>query len=467
MHPFIHEDFLLSNNTARSYYHDYAKHLPIIDFHNHLAPKDIAQDRIFNNISQLWLEGDHYKWRAMRACGIEEASITGKSGDWEKFKAWATVVPKMLRNPLYHWTHLELFRYFGINELLCESSSKRIFDLCNQMVESPNYSVRNLLRKMNVEHLCSTEDPTDELNWHRKVAGDFEITFSAAFRPDRILNIYNNAAFNSYIQQLEKVCDNEIQNYKDLCDALEKRHNYFHDFGTRLSDIALDWFRFIEVNNSEADRIFKKAIQKNEVTLEESDAFRTSILSFICELNFNKHWAQQFHLGALRNVNMRAYYQFGDATGFDSIGDKPYVTELGKLLNKLELKGVLARSIFFNLNPKDNAALIALINSFNDSSVEGKMQYGPAWWFLDQKHGIEEHLNDVSVYGVLGVFIGMITDSRSFLSFPRHEYFRRILCNLLGTEVEDGLIPNDSSLIKTLVENICYFNAKKYLNLIL
>lgn len=463
MASFIHDNFLLTNKTAQNFYHNFAKHLPIIDFHNHLIPKDIAEDRVFGSIGKLWLEGDHYKWRAMRANGINEEYITGKVSDWEKFEKWAATVPKTLRNPLYHWTHLELQRYFGINTLLNPSTARDIFDDCNEKVKTSEYSVRNLLRKMNVEYLCSTEDPVDSLTWHNKISDDFEIKVSTAFRPDKILNILDNESFNKYIHQLEKVCDFEITNYQLLCQAFEKRHNFFHAFGSRLADFALDWFTFINVKDAEADRIFKKVLLSENISLYEADAFRTSLLSFLCELNHNKKWAQQFHLGAVRNINERGARELGEATGFDAMNDLSYIAEFGKFLNKLELKGKLAKSIFFNLNPRDNAAVATLINSFNDSSIEGKMQYGPAWWFLDQKDGIERQLNDVSAYGILGNFIGMITDSRSFLSFPRHEYFRRILCNMLGKEVEEGLIPDDKELLKNTIENICYYNAKKYL----
>jgi glucuronate isomerase len=465
MKGFINDQFLLQSKTARRLYHDYAEHLPIIDFHNHLAPKDIAEDRIFGNISSLWLEGDHYKWRAMRACGVREEYITGAADDWEKFEQWAHTVPKIIRSPLYHWTHLELKRYFGIDESLNPSTAREIYEQCNRQAEKPAFSVRNLLRKMKVEYLCSMEDPADHLIWHKEMKKDFEVTVSAAFRPDKMLDILHPVRFQAYLKQLEEAGDAEISDYDQLCQVLESRHNYFHDFGCRQGDIALDWFVFAETTREEADRIFKKARSGQPVSRAEADAFRTAMLSFVCGLNAEKNWVQQFHLGALRSINTRGTREIGEACGFDAVNDVPYVAELGKFLDSLECGGRLAKSIFFNLNPRDNAALITLIHSFNDGSFSGKMQYGPAWWFLDQQEGITQHLNDLSSFGVLGNFIGMLTDSRSFLSFTRHEYFRRILCNVLGADVEKGLIPADDEILKHTVENICYYNAKNYLGI--
>ena len=465
MQIFIHDNFMLTNGTAEKLYHTYAEHLPIIDFHNHLLPKDIASDRIFGNISSLWLEGDHYKWRAMRACGINEKYITGEAGHWEKFEKWAATVPKTLRNPLYHWTHLELKRYFGIDAILDPSSAREIFAICNEKAKTQDYSVRNLLRMMNIEYLCSMEDPTDTLKWHHQIKDNFEINVSAAFRPDNVLNILDNQFFIRYILQLSVLCGSEITNYQQLCAAIEQRHDFFHDFGTRQADVALDWFTFSPVNDSEADRVLRKALMGTQVSLSEANTYRATMLSFLCELNHSRHWVQQFHLGALRNINKKGTAELGGASGFDAMNDVTYIAEFGKFLDGMELRGKLAKSIFFNLNPRDNATILTLINSFNDGLIPGKMQYGPAWWFQDHKMGIEQHLNDLAAYGVMGNFIGMLTDSRSFLSFPRHEYFRRILCNMLGKEVEEGLIPNDDELLKNTIENLCYYNARAYLNL--
>lgn len=465
MDSFINDDFLLRSESARILYHDCAKHLPIIDFHNHLSPKDIALDRIFDSITKLWLEGDHYKWRAMRSCGTNEEFITGTSSDWEKFQRWSSILPKLLLNPLYHWTHLELSRYFNIDILLNEASSRFVYDSCNEKVKSPEFSVRNLLRKMNVEYSCSTEDPINDLKWHRILAKEFEIAVSAAFRPDKLLNIDCGADFPDYLKNLSEVSQTEVSTFSTLCEAIEKRHNYFHEFGCRLSDIALDWFKFNRVNASEANRILRRVLQKKKINLEEINAFRTTMLIFLCELNHSKGWVQQFHIGALRNVNSRGKKAHGEASGFDSMNDVTFIPEIGKLLNSLESENKLSKSIFFNLNPRDNAALLALIQSFSDGLTDGKMQYGPAWWFLDNKEGIEQNLKEISIYSVLGNFIGMITDSRSFLSFVRHEYFRRILCNFLANEMNMGTIPSDFTLLKELVENICYHNVKKYLEI--
>lgn len=463
MQSFIHDNFLLSNKHAERLYHDYASHLPIIDIHNHLVPRDIAEDRIFGNISRLWLEGDHYKWRAMRANGINEKYITGDAGDWEKFMHWSVTVPKTLRSPLYHWTHLELSRYFGIDTILDGKTARQIYEDCNEKALTSDFSVQNLLRKMNVEYLCTTEDPLNDLAWHREIKERFEVEVSAAFRPDSVLGISDPVSFKKYMRELSNAAGVDINSYDRLCQALEIRHDFFHAFGTRLADVALDWFTFSEINDREADNIFTKVLSGRSISQAEGDGFRTSILTFLCEMNNSKGWVQQFHMGALRNINLKGTKDVGAACGFDAINDVVYVGEIGKFLNSMEMRGKLTKSIFFNLNPRDNAAILALISSFNDGSVEGKMQYGPPWWFLDQKEGIERHLNDLSSYGVLGNFIGMLTDSRSFLSFPRHEYFRRILCNVLGKDIEEGLIPCDESLLKTTIESICYNNVKKYL----
>lgn len=464
MQPFIHDNFLLTNRRAEKLYHEHASALPIIDFHNHLLPKDIADDRVFGNISKLWLEGDHYKWRAMRANGVNEKFITGDGSDWEKFAHWARTVPKTLRSPLYHWTHLELARYFNVDTLLNPDTARQIYDACNAKAETSDFSVRNLLRRMNIKYLCTTEDPTSDLSWHRRINETFEIEVSAAFRPDNAFALIAGD-FKKYLQALAQSAGLEITTFRALCDALEQRHNYFHDFGCRLADFAVDWFVFTDISDQAAERIVAKVLTGKEISWEEHSGFTTHLLSFLCELNHNRKWTQQFHMGALRNVNEKGTAAIGAACGFDAISDLPYVTEIGKFLNLMEGRSKLTKSVFFNLNPRDNAAVLALINSFNDGSVEGKMQYGPAWWFLDQKQGMENHLNDLSAYGVLGNFIGMLTDSRSFLSFPRHEYFRRILCNTLGEDVERGLIPDDEELLKNTIENICYHNARKYLGL--
>lgn len=465
MQPFIHDTFLLNNPTAEELYHNHAKSLPIIDFHNHLSPKDIAEDRIFDNISRIWLEGDHYKWRAMRACGIDEYFITGGADDWAKFEKWAETVPRLLRNPLYHWTHMELTRYFDVQDLLHPGSAPAIYDRCNHVLTTPDFSVRNLLRKANVESMITIEDPVYDLNWHRRIRENFEIKVQAAFRPDPIFTIRQPETFREYVLALSQASNIPIASFGQLCQAFDQRHITFHEFGCRMADFALDEFQCENGSEREADTIFRKALSGKLVDKREANLFLVAILQFLCRLNHQRGWTQQFHLGALRDINQRGVRNIGAACGFDAVNDVPYVAEFGKFLNYLENDKVLARSICFNLNARDNDALAALVNTFNDGSSEGKMQYGPAWWFLDQKEGIEAQLDSLSVYGVLGTFIGMLTDSRSFLSFTRHEYFRRILCNVLGRETEAGLLPNDMELLGKTVEDICYNNSKKYLEI--
>src|SRR3546814_688736 len=401
----------------------------------------------------------------MRACGIHEHFITGPADDWARFEKWAETVPRLLRNPLYHWTHMELARYFGINELLDSRSAADIYAQCNRVLATPDFSVRNLLRKANIEPMITIEDPVYDLTWHRLIREEYEIKVQAAFRPDPIFNIRQPEAFNQYVLALSQASDTDIGNITQLYQAFEQRHTEFHQFGSRMADFALDWFAYEQGSDIEVDGIFRKALSGKLVDIREANMFRVAVLLFLCKLNHQRGWVQQFHLGALRDVNQRGVIQIGAACGFDAVNDVPYVAEFGKFLNCLEMSGTLARSICFNLNARDNAALAALVNTFNDGSTEGKMQYGPAWWFLDQKGGIEEQLDSFSVYGVLGTFIGMLTDSRSFLSFTRHEYFRRVLCNMLGQEAEAGLLPNDMELLGKTVENICYYNAKKYLEI--
>lgn len=465
MTRFIHDHFLLRTKTAERLYHEIAEKLPIIDFHNHLIPKYMAEDRVFDTIGQLWLEGDHYKWRAMRSNGINEKFITGASSDWEKFKSWADTVPQTIRNPLYHWTHLELARYFDEYTILGPETAKGIYERCNEKVKSKAYSTRNLLRKMNVELLCTTEDPTDDLDHYKSMKNDFkDIKVTTSFRPDNVLNIKNTETFNEYMSKLEEASSTSISSYQDLCEAIKKRHDFFHDFGCCLSDIALDTFTYEDAQKSEIAQIFERARVNREIDKRSSDKFITAMLRFLCELNHNRNWVQQFHMGALRRVSERGVKQVGDACGFDSINDQPYIESLGNFLSQIEASGTLGKSIFYNLNPKDNAALATLVGNFNDGNEVGKMQYGPAWWFLDQKDGIEKQLNDVSTYGVLGNFVGMLTDSRSFLSFTRHEYFRRLLCDLIGWDVERGLIPDEDTILKPVIEGVCYHNAKNYFN---
>ncbi|WP_324720098.1 glucuronate isomerase [Salinimicrobium sp. HB62] len=459
---FITEDFLLLSQQAKDLYNNYAKEQPIIDYHNHLSPKEIAEDRKFDNITQVWIAGDHYKWRAMRTMGVDEKYITGDASDKEKFMAWAKTVPHTLRNPLYHWTHLELKRYFGIDELLNEESAERIYNAVNEKLQQPEYSCRGLLKKMGVETLCTTEDPVDSLEYHRQLAkSDFEIKVSTAFRPDKAILI-ESEKYNSYLDELGKAANLFIGSYDDLKAALRSRIEFFHANGCRLCDHGLNYICFEEASEEEVNAIFSKKRKGEEISEEEAKKFMTSILLFLGETYHEFGWVQQFHLGALRNNNKRMLDELGPDTGWDSIGDYPQAEKISQFLDNLDGKDKLTKTILYNLNPADNAVFASMIGNFNDGSVKGKVQFGSGWWFLDQKHGIIEQLNALSNMGLVSVFIGMLTDSRSFLSFPRHEYFRRVLCNLFGEEMESGELPNDMELVGNTVANISYHNAKEY-----
>jgi glucuronate isomerase len=461
---FIHENFLLENKYAEALYHEYAKKQPIIDYHNHLPPQEIAEDKIFNNLTKVWINGDHYKWRAMRTLGIKESLITGNASDKEKFLQWAKTVPYTMRNPLYHWTHLELARYFDIYELLNEKSAEKIYNETSEKLSSKAYSCQNLLRKVNAEMLCTTEDPTDTLGQHQKLSkSDFEIKVSTAFRPDKAILISSDS-YNDYIDSLSKSSNIEINTYGDLCDALKSRIIYFHDNGCRLSDHGLNQISFEDYTDSEIEQIFKKKRKGSKLTSLEVNKFETAILCFLSEAYHEFGWVQQFHLGALRNNNARMYKVLGSDTGWDSIGDYPQAEKLSAFLNALDTTNKLAKTIIYNLNPADNEVMATMIGNFNDGSVKGKVQFGSGWWFLDQKDGMTKQLNALSNMGLISCFVGMLTDSRSFLSFPRHEYFRRILCNLLGDEIQRGELPNDIPWIGKLVADISYYNAKEYFN---
>lgn len=464
MKPFIHDDFLLTNKDAVKLYHDFAEKLPIIDFHNHLSPKDITDNRGFNTISEAWLEGDHYKWRAMRAAGVDEYFITGKAPDEEKFNSWANTVPFTLRNPLYHWTHLELARYFGIYELLNDKTKTAIYKKSNEILHSGNNNIQDLLIRMKVEILCTTDDPIDNLECHKAMSGNQKLHMLPTFRPDKVLNVSNPLQYNKYLDKLGEVAGIEIGTYFQLIEALQKRHDFFHSMGCRLSDHGLDYIPYSQYSGSEIQSVFNKIRSGQFLSGEEILKFQTALLSELLIMNHEKGWVQQLHIGAIRNVNERVYESIGPDSGYDSIGEPELVRPLASLLNLLDKQGKLARTIGYNLNPKDNDLLITMLSNFNDGKMKGMMQYGAAWWFLDQKQGIERQINDLSSYGLLHLFAGMVTDSRSFLSFPRHEYFRRILCNILGEDLEKGIIPNDEQMLKQMIEAICYQNAKNYFN---
>lgn len=463
MKQFLNDDFLLQTDTARRLYHDYAKDMPIIDYHNHLPPQEIAEDRQFENITQVWLNGDHYKWRAMRTNGVPEHYCTGAASDVEKFRKWATTVPYTLRNPLYHWTHLELQRYFDIYDILNEKTADSIYQQCNEILQTPDFSVRNLLRKMNVQTLCTTDDPVDDLAFHRQMQDDgFEINVLPAFRPDKAMAVDNALIFNAYLQKLEAAANVSITNFDNYLAALRQRHDYFAQVGCRLSDHGLDYIHFQDCTTNEVAAIFAKV--RRGVSLEsiEIEQFKSYMLLEFAEWDCEKGWTQQFHLGALRNANSRMRQTLGPDTGWDSIGDWPQAAALAKFLDKLDSKNKLAKTILYNLNPADNEIIATMTGNFNDGSVAGKIQFGSAWWFLDQKDGMERQLNALSNMGLLSRFVGMLTDSRSFLSYPRHEYFRRILCNLFGNDVENGELPNDIEWIGQVIQNICYYNAASY-----
>jgi len=459
---FIHENFLLQNKFAEELYHKYAAPQPIIDYHNHLPPREVWEDKKYENLTQVWIEGDHYKWRAMRTAGIDEKYITGKASDKEKFIAWAKTVPKTLRNPLYHWTHLELKRYFGITELLSEESAERIYEEVNSQLQKPENSCRGLLRKMNVESLCTTEDPTDDLKYHRKLAeSDFEIKVSTAFRPDKSLAI-EAEGFNDYMVALGKSAGGSIKTYQDLRAALLNRIEFFDANGCKLCDHGLEKMPFMEATETEVETIFKKRREDVEISQAEAEIFKTHLLQFLSETYSEKAWVQQFHLGPLRNNNTRKFKELGPDTGWDSIGDFLQAKNLSSFLDAMDQKNKLAKTIIYNLNPSNNAVFASMIGNFNDGSIKGKVQFGSGWWFLDQKEGIIDQLNTLSNMGMVSCFVGMLTDSRSFLSFPRHEYFRRVLCNLFGSEMVSGEIPLEMDLVGKTITAISYKNANEY-----
>ncbi len=463
---FITEDFLLTNSFAKKLYHDFAKPQPIIDYHCHLSPQDIATDRQFDNLTKVWLDGDHYKWRAMRTLGIEEKFITGNAGDQEKFSKWAQAVPYTLRNPLYHWTHLELIRYFGVHELLTEQTAHSIYSAATEKLKDKSFHTRGLLKHMNVEVVCTTDDPIDSLEHHQKIKKDnFSIQVLPAFRPDKAYAVENLVTYKSYLDKLSIISAVEIVNFASLIKALENRINYFHTNGCKLSDHGLENLYYPEPNNSlSVDAIFSKIKKQEQLNQQEVNYFKYCVLLELGRLYHAKGWTQQFHLGALRNTNERMLKTLGPDTGFDSIGDFSQSRSMARFLNELDGTNQLSKTILYNLNPADNEVLATMIGNFNDGSIKGKIQFGSAWWFLDQKDGMEKQINTLSNLGILSCFIGMLTDSRSFLSYPRHEYFRRILCNLIGKDVENGELPADEKWLGKIVADICYHNAKTYFN---
>lgn len=465
MKQFLDENFLLKTATAQRLYHEYAKDMPIIDYHCHLPPQQIAEDTQFDNLTQVWLYGDHYKWRAMRTNGVHESFCTGNKTDWEKFQKWAETVPYTLRNPLYHWTHLELRRYFDINDILNGDTARRVYDECTARLQTPEYSVRNLLRKMNVSLVCTTDDPVDSLEYHQKIKDDgFEKPILPAFRPDNAMNVNSAEKFNAYLNKLSEVTNIAISSFDDFLYALQNRHDFFAAMGCGVSDHGLEEIYADDFTGSEIDAIFTKIHGGRELNGTEQRKFKSAMLIHFAEWDWEKGWVQQFHLGALRNNNSRMLQTLGPDTGWDSIGDFSQGKALAKFLDKLDSNNKLAKTVLYNLNPADNELMATMIGNFNDGSAAGKIQWGSAWWFLDQRDGMTRQINTLSNMGLLSKFIGMLTDSRSFLSFPRHEYFRRILCGLFGDEIENGELPNDLKWVGKVIQDICFNNNRDYFN---
>jgi glucuronate isomerase len=463
MKNFLDENFLLNNKTAEKLYHDFAKQMPVIDYHCHQLPDQIANDHQFENLTQVWLYGDHYKWRAMRANGVNERFITGDATDFEKFEAWAATVPYTLRNPLYHWTHLELQRYFDVYDILDSTTAKKIYDECTAKLQTPEYSVKNLLRKMNAKVVCTTDDPIDSLEHHQKIKADgFEIKILPAYRPDKAMNVDDAASFNAYVAKVETATGISVSSYSTYLDALKNRHDFFAEMGGTVSDHGLEQIYAEDYTEAEVNAAFDKIRIGNELSLEENLKVKSAMLHQFAIWDHARGWVQQYHLGALRNNNARMLGKLGPDTGWDSIGDFSQSRAISKFMNRLDSTDQLAKTIIYNLNPADNELMAAMIGNFNDGSVAGKVQYGSGWWFLDQKDGMTKQLNALSNMGLLSKFVGMLTDSRSFLSYPRHEYFRRLLCNMFGEEIENGEMPNNIDWVGKVIQDICFNNANEY-----
>jgi glucuronate isomerase len=461
---FITDDFILQTKPAKELYHNFAKKMPIFDYHCHLDAREIAEDKVFKNLTEIWLYGDHYKWRAMRSNGVEEKYCTGNATDYEKFEAWANTVPYTLKNPLYHWTHLELARYFGIDDrLLDDKSAKYIYDKCNEIINSKDFSARNIMRKVNVRVICTTDDPVDSLEYHKKIKDDgFEIKVLPAFRPDYGMSVESVERFNNWVDKLQAISNIDIKDFNSYINAIKKRHDFFHENGCRVSDHGVETIYAEDYTDNEIISIFNKIRSKKELTEEEILKFKSAMLIEFGKMNHEKKWVQQLHYGVIRNNNTRLYNKLGINTGFDSIGDFEIAKPMAKFFDKLDVNNQLAKTIIYNINPRDNELVATMLGNFNDGSIAGKIQFGSGWWFLDQKDGMTKQINTLSNMGLLSRFVGMLTDSRSFLSYPRHEYFRRILCDILGNDVEKGEIPDDMDLVGKMVENISFNNAKDY-----
>ena len=464
MKKFLGDDFLLNNKTAEVLYHDYVKQMPIIDYHNHLPPAEIASNKKFSTITEVWLKGDHYKWRAMRANGIPESLITGDSSDKEKFLKWAETVPYTMRNPLYHWTHLELQRYFNVDSLLSLETGEQIFHSTNELLSQDEYSTIGLLKKMNVKVVCTTDEPTDSLEHHISYAKESNgLKMYPAFRPDKLI-LVDQEHFLPSLEKLEQIIGSDINTFDELLDALQNRINFFHQHGCRISDHGLNRLSAEDFSSTNLDQVIRKRKNNESIYPAEAECFQSAVLYHLAEMYHDKDWTMQFHLGALRNNNDRLQRILGSDVGCDSIGDWEQASSLSRFFNKLDSNQKLTKTILYNLNPRDNEVFATMMGNFNDGSMPGKIQWGSGWWFLDQKDGMEKQMNTLSNMGLLSRFLGMLTDSRSFLSFPRHEYFRRILCNLLGSDVEKGELPNDIKWLGQMAQDISYNNAKNYFN---
>ncbi len=465
MKQFLDQNFLLSNPTAERLYHEFAAPMPIIDYHNHLLPAQIAGNINFENITQAWLYGDHYKWRAMRTNGVDEKYCTGTASDFEKFEQWAATVPYTMRNPLYHWTHLELQRYFGITDILNSGSTEKIYHHASEQLQQPSHTINGLLQRFNVKIICTTDDPVDNLEYHQQISRDNHgVKVFPAFRPDKAMDVADAAVFNQYLVKLEAASGKSISSFEDYLAALKQRHDYFEANGCCVSDHGLEQICAATYTMEEIAAAFTRIRNGHDLSAAEQLQFRSCMLVLFAEWDWEKGWVQQYHLGALRNNNSRMLTQLGPDTGWDSIGDFSQAAALATFLNRLDSSNKLAKTIIYNLNPADNELMATMIGNFNDGSVAGKVQFGAAWWFLDQKDGMTKQINALSSMGLLSRSVGMLTDSRSFLSFPRHEYFRRLLCNLFGEEVENGELPNDIEWIGKLVQDICFNNANQYFN---
>ena len=466
MKDFMDKDFLLQTDTARMLYHEHAAKLPIIDYHCHLVPQMVADDYKFRSLTEMWLGGDHYKWRALRANGVDERFITGKdTSDWEKFEKWAETVPYTLRNPLYHWTHLELKTAFGIDKVLNKDTAREIYEECNdRLLNDPTYTARGMMRRYNVETVCTTDDPVDSLEWHKKTReSGFEIKMLPTWRPDKAMAVEKPEMFKAYVEKLSEVSGVNISRFADLIDALQRRHDFFAENGCKLSDHGLPEFYAEDYTDAEIEQIFGKVYSGKSLSDDEIAKFKSCMFLKCAEMDYESGWTQQFHYGPMRDNNSKMFRLIGPDTGFDSIGQAVTAESLAGFLDRLASEDKLAKTILYNLNPADNEMIATMTGNFQDGSIPGKIQWGSGWWFLDQKKGIENQLNTLSVLGLLSRFVGMLTDSRSFLSYPRHEYFRRILCNLIGNDVENGEMPvSEMPRICQMVEDISYYNAKKY-----